>query len=311
MICPFWRMYIMTYEWIKDNEHILTIRDRSTGWARQKRLWNHKVIEQVLAEQKPTEDIYITKYPKSRLVETLILDFDSEDDPKLAFRECKKLHNYLKINDINSVIVESGKKGNHLYIQIAPFKFKDTEYRQMSNWNSYFNAFVCFLIHDSISTYKTLDKTNFSAGLNGNIRLIGSKHPSTGNTCRIVKGSFKDIDSVPPLQDEAQRKAYLKMEIVAEEKKQRQLNKTRVVRGDDPILNNDLRDVFEHITGEVRRYPKGYAYCCCPVHSDSHPSLLVTKEWFSCSACSFKGNIWILKQMGLVEFDDNGEVLYR
>lgn len=302
----------MNYDWIKDGQHMITIRDRKTGFAKQKRVWNKKVIDLVLDGQKPSEDVYITKYPKSRLVETVILDFDSEDDPKLAFRECKKLHNYLRYNDLNSVIVESGKKGNHLYIQIAPFKFKDTELRQLSDWNSYFNAFVCFLIHDSSSTYQTLDKVNFTAGLNGNIRLIGSKHPSTGNTCRIVEGSFKDTDSVTTLQDDAQRRAYLKMEIVAQDKKQRQLKRTKVVGGNDPVSNNDLRDVFEHITGEVKRYPKGYAYCSCPVHgTDSHFSLLLTKEWFSCSACDFKGNIWTLRKMGLVEFDDNGEVVYR
>ena len=302
----------MNYDWIKDSQHIITIRDRKTGFAKQRRVWNKKVIEQVLDGQKSSEDVYITKYPKSRLVETVILDFDSEDDPKLAFRECKKLHNYLRLNGLNSVIVESGKKGNHLYIQIAPFKFRDTEMRQMSDWNSYFNAFVCFLIHDSSSTYQTLDKVNFTAGLNGNIRLIGSKHPSTGNTCRIVKGSFKETDTVTQLQDDAQRRAYLKMDIVAQDKKQRQLKKTKVVGGNDPVSNNDLRDVFEHITGEVKRYPKGYAYCSCPVHgTDSHFSLLLTKEWFSCSACDFKGNIWTLRKMGLVEFDDNGEVVYR
>lgn len=298
----------MDYDWIKNSQHTITIRDRETGWAKQRKVWNHKVIEQVLAEQKQTEDIYITKYPKSRLVETIILDFDSEDDPKLALKECTKLHNYLSMNGINSVIVESGKKGNHIYIQIAPFKFKDTEYRKLSNWNSYFNAFVCFLIHDSSSTYQTLDKINFTAGLNGNIRLIGSKHPSTGKTCRIIKGSFKDIDAVTRLQDDAQRKAYLKMEIVAEEKKQRQLKKTKVIGGFDPVSNNDLREVFERLTGEIKLYPKGYGYCKCPVHGDEHPSLLVTKEWFSCSACDFKGNIWTLRKMGLVEFDDNGIV---
>ena len=59
----------MNYDWIKDSQHTLTIRDRATGWAKQRKVWNHKVIEQVLAEQKQTEDIYITKYPNNRLVE--------------------------------------------------------------------------------------------------------------------------------------------------------------------------------------------------------------------------------------------------
>ena len=299
-------MCIVIYEWIKPRQHIITVRNRDTGFAKQKRVWNQKVIDQVLLEQKDCEDVYISKYPKNRLVDTVILDFDNKDDPSLAYKDVMKLHRYLKKNNINSVIVESGSKGNHIYIQIAPFLFKDTDYRKVSNWNSFFNAFVCFLIHDSSSTYKTLDKTNFSAGLNGNIRLLGSKHPSTGKTCQIIEGSFKDIDSISKVQDEAKKKAYLKLEIKAEDEKQRQLKRTKVIGGDNPIAVNDLRDVFRELTGEIKVYPKGYAYCCCPVHGDTHPSLLVNKEWFSCSACSFKGNIFTLRKMGLVEFDDNG-----
>ena len=295
----------MIYDWIKPSEHMITVRNRETGWARQKRVWNTKVIEQVLSEQKINEDIYITKYPKSRLVDTVILDFDDKDNPSRAYKDALKLHNYLNKEGVNSVIVESGSKGNHIYIQIAPFLFKDTEIRNGLDWNSYFNAFVCFLIHDSSNLYKTLDKTNFSAGLNGNIRLIGSKHPSTGNTCHIIKGSFKDIDNISKVQDEAQKKAYLKMEIRKQDE-QMQLKRTKVIGGDDPIKANDLRDIFREMTGDINLYPKGYAYCCCPVHGDTHPSLLVTKEWFSCSACSFKGNVWTLRKMGLVEFDNNG-----
>ena len=296
----------MTYEWIRPRMHTITIRNRDTGWARQKKVWNQKVINQVLSEQKDCEDIYITKYPRDRLVDTVILDFDDKDDPSNAYREATRLHNYLKHNGLNSIIVESGSKGNHLYIQIAPFLFQDTELRMVSDWNSYFNAFVCFLIHNSSSTYETLDKTNFSAGLNGNIRLIGSIHPSTGKTCQIIKGSFKNIDTVTRVQDEAQKKAYLKLEIKAEDEKQKQLKRTMAFGGDDPIEANDLREIFRELTGDIKLYPKGYGYCCCPVHGDNHPSLLVTKRWFNCASCNFKGNVFTLKKMGLVEFDNNG-----
>ena len=296
----------MIYDWIKPNQHIITIRNRDTGWARQKKVWNQKVIEKVLSEQKSSEDIYISKYPKNRLVDTVILDFDNKDDPNIAYEEVMKLHRYLNKEGLNSVIVESGSKGNHIYIQIAPVLFKDTEYRQVSSWNSFFNAFVCFLIHNSSAIYETLDKTNFQAGLNGNIRLINSKHPSTGKTCQIIKGSFKDIDSVTRVQSDAMKKAYLKLEIQDEDKKQKQLKRTKVLGGDNPIEVNDLREVFRQLTGDIKIYPKGYGYCCCPVHGDKHPSLLVTKEWFSCASCNFKGNVFTLRKMGFVEFDDKG-----
>lgn len=296
----------MDYDFFKNREHIITIRDRESGFATQKKYWNDSIIEEVIASQNETSDIYITKYPRSRLVDTIILDFDSDDDIDKAYNDVKRMRNYLKVNGLNSVIVFSGSKGYHLYIQIAPFLFKDTEWRNGINWNSYFNAFVCFLIHDGRSTYETLDKVNFSAGLNGNIRVIGSLHPKTHKRCEIIEGSFESEYTVTKIQDEAQKKAFLKCEIVEEEKKQ--IKKSQVIRGDDPIKNNDLRDVFRDITGDIKTYPKGYGYVSCPEHGiDAHPSLLVTKEWFSCSACGFKGNIWTLKKMGYVEFEENGK----
>jgi len=300
----------MSYKyWLKKGQHIITVRDRATGFAHQHRYWNEDVIKKVLAEQKQTEDIYISKYPQNRLVDTIILDFDSEDI-KEAYKDVSRMRNYLTKEGLNCVIVESGSKGYHLYIQISPFLFRDTEIRNGVNWGSYFNAFVCFLIHDSHTTYETLDKTNFNAGLNGNIRLIGSKHPKTGKVCRIIEGSFISEYPVTKVQDEAQKKAYLKIEIVEEEKKQR-IKKTKVIGGNDPISANDLRNVFREITGDIKLYPKGYGYCRCPVHGDQHPSLLVTKDWFSCSACDFRGNVWTLRKMKFVDFDEKGRVIKR
>ena len=299
----------MTYEFLKANEHIITVRDRATGFAKQHRYWNNNVISKILKSQKATEDVYIQKYPKSRLIDTIILDFDSENIED-AYRDVKKMANYLKLNGLNTVIVKSGSKGYHAYIEIAPFLFNDTNIRKVSDWNSYFNAFVCFLIHDGESYYPTLDPINFSAGLNGNIRLIGSKHPKTGETCEIIEGEFLKDYKVTSIQDNAQRVAYSKMQIKKEDKK-RVLNKTRVYEGNDPILVNDLREIFPQITGEDGKiYPKGYMYIRCPFHNDNSPSLLVTKEWYSCSSssCNAKGNIWTLKKKGLVEFDSDGKV---
>lgn len=298
----------MTYSWLRKGQHTITVRNRDTGFAKQYKYWNDKVIKKVLAEQLPTEDVYITKYPKNRLVEWIVLDFDSKEDIELAYKDVKTMRNYLTRNGHNSVIVSSGSKGYHLYIQIAPFLFKDTEWRQCADWKKFFNAFVCFLIHDGKHTYQTLDKVNFSAGLNGNIRLVGSKHPATGNECQIIDGSFNlsVAQDITRIQDESQKKAFCNIEILEEEKAQK-LKRTKVIHGNDPIANNDLRDVFRELTGDIKLYPKGYGYCKCPVHGDNHPSLLVTKEWFSCSAdCGFKGNVWTLRKMGLVKFDESG-----
>lgn len=300
----------MIYSWIQPKEHTLTVRNRSLGFAKLFKVWNQAVLDKAIKEQAPNTDIYITKYPKNRLVECIILDFDSEDNIELAWNDVKRMRNYLTKNGHNCVIVSSGAKGYHLYCQIAPFKFKDTEIRAIGdkNWERFFNAFVCFLIHDSKSQYPTLDERNTSAGLGGNIRLIGSRHPKTGNVCEIIDGEFVSEQIPTMIQDEAQKKAYCNLEI-KEEEKQQQLKKVRVIRGNDPVANNDLRDVFKQLTGDIKLYPKGYGYCRCPYHGiDEHPSLLVTKEFFSCSACDFKGNVWTLRKMGLVDFDENGVV---
>ena len=299
----------MVYEFLTPNEHIITIRNRDTGVAVQKRYWNNNVISKILENQLPNEDIYISKYPKNRLIDTIILDFDSED-VKEAYKDVKKMSNYLRIHGLNTVIVKSGSKGYHAYIEIAPFLFNDTNIRKISDWNGYFNAFVCFLIHDGESYYPTLDNVNFSAGLNGNIRLIGSIHPKTGERCEIIEGEFLKEYKVTQIQDSAQRTAYAKMEIKKEDR-ERQLKSTKVIDGTDPITNNDLRDVFKELTGDIKIYPKGYGYCCCPFHNDNNPSMLVTKEWYSCSGCNEKGNIWTLKRKGLVEFDNNGKLKNR
>lgn len=296
----------MTYEFLVPNQHIITIRDRVTGRARQQRYWNNNVISKIIENQSENEDIYVTKYPKSRLIDTIILDFDSEDIQE-AYKDVKRMSNYLKINGLNTVIVKSGSKGYHAYIEIAPFLFSDTNIRKVSDWNSFFNAFVCFLIHDGESHYPTLDQVNFSAGLNGNIRLIGSRHPKTGETCEIIEGEFLKEYKVTKIQDSAQRTAYAKMQIKKEDR-ERQLKKTNVFDGDDPIQVNDLREVFRELTGDIKIYPKGYGYCCCPAHNDHSPSLLVTKEWFSCSSCNFKGNIYTLKKLGYVDFGKDGVV---
>ena len=299
----------MIYSWIQPKQHTLTVRNRSLGFGKLYKVWNQAVIDKMIREQKPNTDLYITKYPKNRLVECIILDFDSEDNIELAYKDVKRMRNYLTKNGHNCVIVSSGSKGYHLYCQIAPFQFKDTEIRAIGtkNWERFFNAFVCFLIHDNKSQYSTLDERNTSAGLGGNIRLIGSKHPKTGNVCEVIDGSFVGEQLPTKIQDEAQKKAYCNFEI-KEEERQQKLKKVRIVHGNDPVANNDLRVVFEQLTGEIKIYPKGYGYCKCPYHGDNHPSLLVTKEFFSCSACSFRGNVFTLKKLGLVDFDENGVV---
>ena len=302
------------YEFLTPKEHIITIRNRETGFARQCRFWGNKTIYKVLAEQKDCEDVFVSKYPKSRMVSCIILDFDSEDKDE-CFKDVKRIKNGLSRDGHNCVIVDSTNKGYHLYIQIAPFLFADTDLRWNSDWEKYFREFVDYLIchissQASVQNYPTKDIVNSNAGLNGNIRLIGSKHPSTGKTVKIIDGEFKEFQAPTKVQDKAQRIAWNFCEII-EQKEKQIYSKTRLVNGNDPIESNDLREVMPQVFGEeIKIYSKGYGFMRCPFHNDKSPSLLVTKNYYSCASCGSKGNIWSLLKKGYVKFNDEGGVDY-
>lgn len=294
------------YEFLTPKEHMITIRNRETNFAKQSRYWREDTIHKILKNQKDDEDVFVSKYPKSRLLSYIILDFDG--DRTQCFKEVTRLKNDMYRKGHNCVIVDSTNKGYHIYIQIAPFLFADTELRTHPNWDKYFKEFVkYFICHRD---YQTLDSVNFNAGLNGNIRLIGSVHPSTGKVVRIIDGEFKDLQVPTYHQDKAQKVAWGKYEI-AQEKIELRKSKTQLVNGNDPIADNDLRILFPQIFGgEIKHYEKGYAFMKCPFHNDEHPSLLITKEFYSCAGCGEKGNIFTLYKKGLVKFNDKGGVIF-
>ena len=68
-------------------------------------------------------------------------------------------------------------------------------------------------------------------------------------------------------------------------------------------------DIVEIVSEVVSLKPKGKSFFgLCPFHADKSPSLLITKNWYSCSACGAKGNVFTLKKLGLVEFSKDGVV---
>lgn len=306
----------MDYEkifWKK--QHLITIRNRTTDYADRKIAFNNKHITKIIKNQKPNTDIYITKYPIDKILNTIILDFDSEENTEKALQESNKLRNYLKTKQLNTIIISSGKKGYHTYTQIPPTAFSKKEFSTIppEGYNEYFLTYVKELINSSAIVYETLDKVNFDAGLNGNIRLIGSKHPSTDNTCKIIKGTFKEFQ--PPNQYHLDclklaHKLYFKKKRKKEKElieRQKMVNKKLSEGFKDPVKENDLRNILPDLfPGLTKTFDKGYLYMQCPFHSDEHPSLLVTKEWYSCSACGEKGNIWTLRKKDYLNFDKEG-----
>lgn len=306
----------MDYEqlfWKK--EHYITIRSRNGDYPIRKLVFNNNQLIKTIKNQKQQTDIYITKYPKDRILSVIILDFDNEEDKTIAYREARKLKNYLKTKGLNTVIVSSGKKGYHTYTQIPPTAFSKKEFStlQDKDYNLYFELYVKELINYDNMKYETLDERNTNAGLGGIIRLIGSIHPSTNNKCEIIEGSFNDFQVPNQYHLDCLKLAHKLCNKIIEEKKKRneermkKVNKKLKEGFKDPVEENDLRQLMpELFPGKNKEYNKGYLYMQCPFHPDEHPSLLVTKEYFSCSACGEKGNIWTLKKKGHVDFNEKG-----
>ena len=106
------------------NQHYLTIRSRDGRPAQRYKVPNHRFLKKAWSRQNPDEDLYITKYPEDGVISTIILDFDSENDIEKAYEDCYKIYKFLQTKSTNSVIVSSGNKGYHLYIQIPATNFK-------------------------------------------------------------------------------------------------------------------------------------------------------------------------------------------
>lgn len=296
--------------------HYITIRDnKNVNNTRRIPFTSYRQVDTILYQQKDYQDIFITKYGSDKVVDTVILDFDSESDKQLAYNEVDKLKQYLMDNGLNSIIVDSTNKGYHLYIQIPPkgFMIGDTE----RDCNRLFNIFVNELINNRVFDFKYLDGTNTSAGLGGNIRLLESIHPKTGESVRIIKGIFKEMPECYGAGSKGYAYVYETLEksynileqllVKEQETKKAYAEKVKAAGyGNDFIKDNDLRELMPRIFGgEHKKYPKGYVFMTCPFHNDSHPSLLVTKEWFSCNGCGAKGNIWKLHEEGHIDLFDN------
>lgn len=270
--------------------------------------FGNESIHKAISNQNPKHDLFITKYADDGIVQCIILDFDDKDNPKRAFKDAKKLQRFTQRNGLNTVIVRSGSKGYHCYIQLPPRAFGNDEYISPVNRELRFNKFQDFIIGlDEGKTYDTLDMTNTSAGLHGNIRLIGSIHPKTGNKCEIIDGEF--IEEVIPNEFEwscFERAAeYVKNESALKKKKQYEFNqKVKSKFGVNPIEANDLRELMPSIFGgDYKKYPKEYIMMVCPFHDDHSPSMVVTKEYYFCKTCHEKGNWFTLREKGYVDFE--------
>lgn len=287
-------------------EHYITIPQRQS----RRLYFGNDHLYKILQHQQDDENIFITKYAEDGIVSCIILDFDDKDNPANAFHDAKKLRKWTKRNGLNTVIIQSGSKGYHCYVQLPYRAFGNAKYNAGVDRDIWFNKFTEFIIHGKKKIkYPTLDMTNTMAGLRGNIRVIGSKHPKTQNICEIVEGEF--LEEITPNQYEwdCLQRAYEYAKGTIEVEKVNRQNMLKEIRqkkyDTNPIFENDLRILMPHIFGgDVKTFKKGYIMMQCPFHNDSNPSMYVDKEKYYCKSCGSKGNWWTLRKLGYVDFEE-------
>ena len=273
-------------------------------------------IKDILDEQRNYDDIFITKYGDDETISTVILDFDGADHKEEVYKEVLTIHHFLKHKGLNSVIVSSTNKGYHFYIQVPSVCFNEsTVHLGKSERNRLFVMFTENLIHQKYFKFKSLDYTNTNAGLGGNIRLLGSMHPKTHKMVHIVLGEFLDLSDeevrsryydrcshyVQMIYKSTLKQYQIKNEM-QEEKILRNKRKRLMNKGwKDPIKENDLRELLPSLYGGTVKKYGTYIFMQCPWHTDRKPSCKVTKEWFYCTGCGKKGNIWTLIKEGEFE----------
>ncbi len=271
---------------------------------------SHKQLNNVLRRQSDNDDLFITKYGNDETIYNIILDFDGKDDKEKVYNEVLTLHRFLKRKNLNSVIVSSTNKGYHFYLQIPPVQFNEQGLGlDKVDRNKCFVLFSLNMIQQSHFKFSSLDYTNTHAGLGGNIRLLGSIHPKTHKRVEIINGEFIDANEYETYYDKCKGFVYniykasltqykLLLEHKTKEYLQKQKKSKKLEWKHDPIRENDLRIVLPSLYGGTVNKYDGYNFMTCPWHVDRKPSLKVTKEWFYCTGCGKKGNIWTLIKDG-------------
>ncbi len=295
---------MFNYEIIyRSKQHYVTIPQRQI----RKLSFSSEHLNKMLKHQKNNEDMFITKYAKDGIVSCVILDFDDDDvHHSNAFKDARKLQRFTSRKGLNTVIVSSTNKGYHCYIQLPPRYFGDGKSDVGVDRDVWFNKFVEYLINNRKFKYKTLDSTNTSAGIRGNIRIVGSVHPKTQERVHIEKGEFLDFiepcdwewDCMQKAFQYAEHKPMVKQ---AEQKEIRKKLREKELNGQELIDQNDLRILMPSIFGgETKSFKKGYIMMNCPFHNDANPSMVVEKDYYFCKSCGAKGNWWTLYRLGKV-----------
>jgi len=229
---------------------------------------------------------------------TLIFEEDLLEKP---FKEATKLCNYLRNKGINPYLIVSGSKGFHVNVF-----FKEMQLNQIG----------CISEHLATLFKKNLCLETLDLAVNRDAhrrlqRVPYSINSKTGLYCQPISKelSYDEVLDLISKKDNTpvefninkyytpstfndllkSLNADFKNEI-KRENKTRKLTMNKSSHNDGLFNDVDLRDLALLTLGEpVAIYENRNTYCC-PFHDDNHPSAVVFKNRFYCSACGVNLN---------------------
>lgn len=229
---------------------------------------------------------------------TLIFEEDLLEKP---FKEATKLCNYLRNKGINPYLIVSGSKGFHVNVF-----FKEMQLNQIG----------CISEHLATLFKKNLCLETLDLAVNRDAhrrlqRVPYSINSKTGLYCQPISKelSYDEVLDLISKKDNTpvefdinkyytpstfndllkSLNADFKNEI-KRENKTRKLTMNKSSHNDGLFNDVGLRDLAILTLGEpVVKYENRNTYCC-PFHDDNHPSAVVFKNRFYCSACGVNLN---------------------
>jgi len=300
----------------KTDQHFVTLSKVGASFAHRFKWAKDSRFLKRANKQEAGSNIYISKYSTDLIVDTIILDFDSERK-SIAYKDVKKCIKHLKKHDLTYMVVDSTNKGFHLYVRIPPYSFKHNtmlldlgvvkkiSYDKRST-NQLFVYYQRNLIGDTKYHYQSLDKTNLNAGLRGIIRLPFSVHPKTDSRVEVKFNNLREFQPPTDYQFKCYKIALesVKEDLFKQKQKIKEYERKKIKGTKDIVMDNDLRSLMPSIFGGDVRNFSDYIYMTCPFHPDSHPSLAVEKERFTCKSCGTKGNIWYLIKNDYISYNE-------
>lgn len=215
------------------------------------------------------------------LSEYLILDLDNKTDPGLAFDEAEMLLEHYP----NGGMVNSGKKGVHVYLPITP---------------QYIDKEVLKEVYIILKNRHNLEYIDENV-INNPKRMIRAPMGYRWDTDMLVDILQDPGKPIPKLDklitntcEYVQEKNILTERVRENKTKWRLLiNKQRGYDDNEKINWNVMHHIYPLVHGETgENTSKGRYIVNCPYHNDRNPSAVYNESGFQCSSCGKKLGVY-------------------